>query len=132
VEAVLALWQAAGATPSRTDTAPDLRRALAGNQTAVLVAEAAGRLVGSVLGGFDGWRGNVYRLAVHPEYRRRRLARALVAELERRLARWGAKRVTALVEKEHPDAVGFWNAAGYDLDTRIVRYARNLDGPDFR
>jgi ribosomal protein S18 acetylase RimI-like enzyme len=125
-EALLELWRQAETTPGVTDTAGDIRRALAGGSAWILVAEADGRLVGSVIGTFDGWRGNIYRLAVHPGYRRRGIARALVAEVEEWLARQGARRVTALVEKDHPPATGFWEAAGYDPDPRIVRYVHNL------
>lgn len=126
VEAVLELWRQAGATPSITDTEEDLRRALRVGSTCVLVAEADGQVVGSVIGTFDGWRGNIYRLAVHPDYRRRGLARALVAEVEQRLADQGARRITALLEKEHLWATGFWEAVGYQLDQRMVRFAHNL------
>src|SRR5262245_14922321 len=90
VEAVLELWRQAEATPSVTDNAEELRRVMAGNCGDVLVAEADGRLVGSVIGVFDGWRGNIYRLAVHPGHRRRGVARTLVAEVEKRLSARGA------------------------------------------
>jgi ribosomal protein S18 acetylase RimI-like enzyme len=127
VEPVLDLWRQADATPSVTDTADDVRRAVAASPSFVLVAEQDGRVVGSIIGTFDGWRGNIYRLAVHPAYRRRGVARALVAEVEARLAQQGAKRITALVEKEHPWATSFWEAMGYSLDNRIVRHVRSLD-----
>jgi ribosomal protein S18 acetylase RimI-like enzyme len=126
VEALLLLWQQAQTTPSPTDTAADLLRALCDSPAVVLVAEASGRLVGSVIGGFDGWRANLYRLAVHPDYRRRGIARALVAEVERQLAQRGARRLTALVESDHPWATSFWAAAGYARDVRMARYVRNL------
>jgi ribosomal protein S18 acetylase RimI-like enzyme len=126
VEAVLELWRQAQATPSITDTADDLRRALAHPAAITLVAEVQGQLVGSIIGTFDGWRGNIYRLAVHATHRRRGIARALLAEVEKRLLRQGAKRITALVEKLHPQAVGFWEAVGYNLDSRILRYVCTL------
>ena len=69
-EAVLALWRQAEATVSPTDTVEDLHRAITASPAVVLVAEAQGQLVGSVIGSFDGWRGNIYRLAVHPDFRR--------------------------------------------------------------
>ena len=125
VEAVLDLWQKADATPGITDNADDLRRAVTESQATVLLAEAEGRIVGSIIGAFDGWRGNIYRMAVHPKYRRRGIAGALVSEVEKRLARQGAKRITALVERDHPRATSFWQAVGYGLDARIVRYVRN-------
>ena len=37
-----------------------------------------------------------------------------------------AKRITALVEKERPWAMSFWEAVGYRVDERIVRRVRNF------
>jgi ribosomal protein S18 acetylase RimI-like enzyme len=126
IELVLELWRKAGATPSVTDTADDLRRAVAESPAHVLVAEVGGRIVGSIIGTFDGWRGNIYRLAVHPDCRRQGIARALVAEVEKGLAEQGAKRITALVEKDELRAMNFWEAVGYRVDERIVRRVRTL------
>jgi ribosomal protein S18 acetylase RimI-like enzyme len=126
IDGVLELWRQAEATPSVTDTAADLCRAVAGSQANVLVGEVGGQVVGSIIGTFDGWRGNIYRLAVRPDHRRRGIARALVAEVEKRLARQGARRITALVEKDHPLPMAFWEAVGYRLDQRIVRRVRNV------
>ena len=125
-EAILDLWREAGATVSATDTVEDIRRAINENMSVLLVAELDGTLAGSIIGGFDGWRGNIYRLAVHPEFQRQGIARKLVADVEERLAAMGAKRITALVEKEHAWATSFWNAVGYHNDAGMVRYVHNL------
>ena len=66
IEGVLELWRHAGATPSVTDTVGDLQQAFDSVAANVLVTEVDGRIVGSIIGTFDGWRGNIYRLAVHP------------------------------------------------------------------
>jgi ribosomal protein S18 acetylase RimI-like enzyme len=125
-EAILELWRQADATPSVTDNADAVRRVITESGAHVLIAEAEGRIVGSIIGTFDGWRGNIYRLAVHPRYRRRGIARALVAEVENRLAQQGVKRITALVEKNHSQPMSFWEAVGYPVDERIVRRVRSL------
>lgn len=124
VQEVLDLWQSAEAIPTVTDTAKDLERML--SRGVVLVAEAGGNLVGSVIGVFDGWRANIYRLAVHPSCRRRGIARSLVDELERRLIPDGARRIAAVVHADHPQAVGFWDAQGYTLQKRTVRYTKEV------
>ncbi|HEV8718243.1 MAG TPA: GNAT family N-acetyltransferase [Candidatus Binatia bacterium] len=126
VTAILALWRKAETTVSVTDTVEDLGRAIAESPAVVLVAEVEGQVIGSVIGSFDGWRGNIYRLAIHPDYRRQGIARALVDEVERHLAHQGAKLITAWVEQEHPWAMGFWRAIGYEVDARMVRFMHGL------
>jgi ribosomal protein S18 acetylase RimI-like enzyme len=125
-EAILALWKAADATPSVTDNAEAIRRAVTRAEVAFILAVEDGAVVGSIIAGFDGWRGNIYRLATHPAHRRRGIARAMLARAEELLARWGIRRITALVEHAHPDAAGFWRSVGYLDDKRISRYVRTL------
>src|SRR6266567_8788149 len=93
-EALLALWRLADAVPGLTDTLGDVQKLIATPSARLLVVESDGHLIGSIIGTFDGWRGNIYRLAVHPDYRRQGVARALVAEVEKRLTRQGARRIT--------------------------------------
>jgi ribosomal protein S18 acetylase RimI-like enzyme len=83
-------------------------------------------IVGAVIAGWDGWRGNMYRLAVDAQHRRRGIARALVGAGERHLRSKGARRITALVAHEELDAVGFWTEAGYARDTTIARFVKQL------
>jgi ribosomal protein S18 acetylase RimI-like enzyme len=126
---VLDLWTRADATPKPTDTPEGLAQLLASPQSILLLADVDGRLAGTVIGGWDGWRGNIYRLAVVPEYRRRGIASALVREVGVALAAMGARRITALVERDHSWAVGFWNAlerAGYRYDPTMTRYVKNF------
>ena len=126
IPAVLALWRESDAVPSVSDDPASLARLLDTSEDALLVAEDGGRLVGTIVAGWDGWRGNLYRLAVLPTERRRGIALRLVAEAEQRLTRKGAVRLSALVVSEHDPAVALWLAAGYTHDPRVGRYVRSL------
>ncbi|HAI99335.1 MAG TPA: hypothetical protein DCL97_01570 [Dehalococcoidia bacterium] len=91
-----------------------------------LVAESEGRIMGTIIGTWDGRRGEFYRLAVSPEVRRRGVAWMLVDTAEKWMAEQGCHRITALVEKDHPWATGFWTAAGYELHESMSRYFRDV------
>jgi ribosomal protein S18 acetylase RimI-like enzyme len=122
--AVLALWADAGAAPSATDDIDALHGLLARDPEALLLAEVAGGVAGTLIAGWDGWRGNMYRLAVAPAQRRRGIATALVRAAHDRLRAAGCRRITALVLGSHDHAVGFWERAGYDWQVEIRRYTR--------
>ncbi|HEX4729726.1 MAG TPA: GNAT family N-acetyltransferase [Solirubrobacterales bacterium] len=126
IDAVLALWGRADASPSSTESAADVHGLLERDPDALILAESGGAIVGSLIVGWDGWRGTFYRLAVDPADRRRGLATALVRAGEERLRILGAHRLNAIVETHEPDAMAFWASAGYELQTSRSRFVKNL------
>src|SRR5262245_25431749 len=126
VDAVLAVWARArsAAASTRDDAAAVLALVEVGDT--LLVAERDGRVVGALIAAWDGWRGNMYRLAVLPEHRRLGIARRLVEAGHALLRARGARRVTALVARDEVEAAELWSATGYDLDEQLGRYVRNL------
>ena len=125
---MVALWRGLDdVLPSVTDDEQAVYSLLERDREALIVGEAAGHIVASLIVGWDGWRGNLYRLAVNPGHRRRGIAAALVAEAERRLASMGCRRVAAVVTLSEEHAVGFWVAAGYAPSDGIGRFVKQLD-----
>ena len=126
---ILELWHGAGSTPSVSDTIDDVKKEMQSDGGILLVAEHKGKVVGTVMGGWDGWRGNIYRLAVLPDYRLRGIGRRLVREVESQLVDRGARKLSILVEKNENIAVAFWDAMKnyeYQPDDRFIRYTRTL------
>ena len=126
VDTVVALWRAAEARETVTDDVSSVQRLIERDPEALLVAEDNGALVGSVIAGFDGWRGCVYRLAVRPDHRRRGLASLLVEEAERSLRARGAARVHAIVHAADEPAMAFWASAGYENQPGVARFIKNF------
>jgi ribosomal protein S18 acetylase RimI-like enzyme len=124
---IVALWTAAGAHPTVTDNAQGVDQLLARDEMALLVADLDGRIVGTVIAGWNGWRGSLYRIAVLPERRRRGIATALVREAESNLRARGAARIDAVVVASDDHAVAFWTSAGYEAQTDRTRFVKNVD-----
>jgi GNAT superfamily N-acetyltransferase len=121
------VWRAAFDEEDTHGELSDLQRVILDDYNArLLIAEAGGRIVGTLIATFDGWRGNLYRMAVLPDYQRRGIARELVSAAETWLHAVGCRRVTALVETDHDWATGFWRAAGYQLQEDMGRFRRDL------
>jgi ribosomal protein S18 acetylase RimI-like enzyme len=127
VDGVLGVWERARSVAARTpDTPESVRQLLERDPGALLVAEEDGELVGALIAGWDGWRGNVYRLAVLPSHRRQGVAAALVDAGHDRLRDLGARRVTALVGGDEGAAHKLWRALGYQRDEFVHRFVRNF------
>ena len=125
---MLELWRTAAAFRSATDDEPALVGLLDQDPGSLLVADDDGEIVGAVIAAWDGWRGNLYRLAVAPVRRRRGIGRALVADAERRLRARGARRISALVVESAGGADAFWTSAGYLPDAAVGRCVKDLPG----
>lgn len=126
--AILDLWRRERSPHASTaDRLEDIRRLLAEMPGSVLVADGDdGALGGVLIAAWDGWRGNMYRLAVRREHRRRGIGLALVRAGEAHLRGLGARRITALVGYDDDVAAAFWESAGYPHDREIGRRVRNL------
>jgi GNAT superfamily N-acetyltransferase len=119
---ILRFWTESGASIGVTDTVEQIQRVATNPAAVFLVAALSGEIVGTLLGTYDGWRGNMYRLVVRPDHRRQGIGRELVRRVERVFAEWGVRRITVLVEADRPWAAEFWTSIGYPRDDHIVRH----------
>jgi ribosomal protein S18 acetylase RimI-like enzyme len=127
IEAILALWHSIDRHTGLPDKPEYLQQFLDFSPDLFLVAESDGVIVGTVIGGWDGWRAQIARLATDPSLRRAGIARKLVAEIESRLRTKGARRIYALVDRRSPPAMPFWESVGYTGNEDVIQYSRNLE-----
>jgi ribosomal protein S18 acetylase RimI-like enzyme len=113
MEEVLALWSETGFWPHAGEDVEFIARALERNSDFAVGFRDSGELVGTAIGAFDGFRGWIYRVAVHPDHRRRGIASTMVGEVERRLAAAGARQINVMVYKPNAEAHTLYAKLGY-------------------
>jgi ribosomal protein S18 acetylase RimI-like enzyme len=126
IPAVLDFWKIAAEDTNRADSAPALERLLKRDPSALILADEDGRIVGSLIAGWDGWRCHLYRFAVHPDRRRRGIGRRLLEHAERRFADSGAARADAMVLDDNESAHRAWSASGYASQPQWSRWVKYL------
>ena len=105
----------------RSDTLAEIAKKVQRDPDLFLVAEVEGRLIGSVIGGFDGRRGMIYHLAVAMEYRQQGIGAALMDEVERRLKAKGCLKSYLLVVTGNEDVIQYYAKRGWQaMDVTIM------------
>ncbi|MFJ9774017.1 GNAT family N-acetyltransferase [Kitasatospora sp. NPDC101157] len=124
---IVELWRAAAHRESGTDNAESLATVLDHPYATVFVAFDGDTLVGSALPAWDGWRGTVHRVVVHPRSQRREeVGQALIAAGVEWLRQFGAVRVSAPVDGS-AEARRLWEGAGFLHDPQTHRFVKDTD-----
>ena len=125
---VLMLWRDADIDRPWLDLGVEITEKRRRDRSLFLVASEGARIVGAVMGAYDGRRGWVYHLAAAPERRRRGIGRALMTELERRMVRLGITKVNLQVRADNLQVVGFYQQLGY-VDENLTSLEKWLPPP---
>jgi hypothetical protein len=127
---VISLWKAAFPDePAQSAPIDDIRRKLAVQRELFLIGELDGRIVATVMAGYDGHRGWLYRVAVLPVVQKRGLGQAIVAEAEKKLAEIGCTKINLQVRSTNEGVVAFYRSLGYMVEERVSMGKRIPGGP---
>ena len=123
IEAVIALWHAAGVAKPWNDPLRDIAFARRDAHSTVLLAEIEGRVVASAMVGEDGHRGWVYYVAADPAMQGGGLGRAMMAAAEAWLVGRGVWKLQLLVRGDNDKVKRFYEHLGY-TDTKSSCYQK--------
>lgn len=122
---VIALWQACGLTRPWNDPSRDIDRKLTVQPELFLVGQIDGRLIATVMAGFEGHRGWMNYLAVDPAHRSQGHGRALLETIEQALLARGCPKLNLQVRADNAAVIAFYGAAGYVADP-VVSLGKRL------
>lgn len=113
---VIELWRACELIRPVNDPAKDIRRKLAVNPEWFLVGALDGKIVAAVMAGYEGHRGWINYLAVHPKHRLQGYGRQIMAEAERLLRAAGCPKINLQVRAGNQAVLEFYRRIGYGRD----------------
>ncbi len=123
--AVVALWEICGLISPKNDPHKDVIRKLAVNPEWFLVGTVEDRVVASCMAGYEGHRGWINYLAVHPYFQRKGHARELLREAEHLLKNAGCPKVNLQIRSSNSAVVLFYESIGYLTDD-VVSMGKRL------
>jgi len=125
-EQVVALWHACGLVVPWNVPEQDIAAKRAFQPELFFVAERGGEVVGSVMAGYEGHRGQINYLAVRPDLQGGGLGRELMDFAEQRLRALGAPKINLQVRARNRAVIAFYEALGYAVDD-TVNLGKRLD-----
>ncbi|ERO64152.1 hypothetical protein P308_02575 [Pseudomonas piscis] len=116
----MALWETVfGYETAHNTPSLAIDKKLAVNDDLLFVALAGNEVLGTVLAGYDGHRGWLYSVAVHPAHRRKGLGAKLVHHAENVLTERGCMKINLQIVSTNESVQTFYEALGYSTEPRI-------------
>lgn len=117
---IISLWKKVF-NPQKTHNNPETTIDMKAKQNDGLffVAEENNQLVGTIIAGFDGHRGWLYSLAVHPKNRRKGIGTQLMTKAIVELEKLGCLKVNLQINLENKEVVEFYKKNGFLIEDRI-------------
>ena len=127
-EQVIELWQSIerGVHLGRSDALTEIENKISRDPDLFLVAEFDGKIIGAVLGGFDGRRGLIYHLAVASAFRGRGIGSDLIKEVESRLCAKGCLKCYLMVTLANIEVAEYYAQRGWQPMDHVRLYGKEL------
>ena len=127
---VIALWRECGLVASQNNPVKDIERKLGVDADLFLVGVACGgRLMATVMGGYEGHRGWVNYLAVKPSEQRQGYGQQMMQAIETRIKRKGCPKINLQVRAVNTEVIAFYTAIGYGNDN-VISLGKRLEYDD--
>lgn len=118
-DSVIELWRACDLLRPVNNPSCDIARKLEVGSDLFLVGIVEDQVVASVMAGYEGHRGWINYLAVHPQYQRRGLGRQIMEAAERLLKEAGCPKINLQVRTSNAAVIAFYKSLGYAVDDVI-------------
>jgi ribosomal protein S18 acetylase RimI-like enzyme len=129
-KAIVQLWTDCGLVVPWNNPHRDIQRKLKVQSDLFFVGCSGDHIIATVMAGYDGHRGWINYLAVHPQYQRTGIARRMMDEAEASLRAVGCPKINLQVRSTNAGVIEFYKTIGFKIDD-VVSFGKRLE-PDER
>ena len=115
-KSVIELWEACDLTRPWNNPDKDIDRKIQFQPELFLVGTSDHNIVASAMAGYDGHRGSVFYLAVHPDYQSKGYGQELMVYIESLLTNLGCPKLNIVVRTSNVKVLKFYAQLGYNPD----------------
>jgi ribosomal protein S18 acetylase RimI-like enzyme len=116
---VIDLWHRCNLVVPQNEPKKDIEMKLKVQSDLFFVGTVSGRIVATVMAGYDGHRGWIYYLAVDPDYRRQQIGRRMMMHAETTLKKRGCPKINLQVRTSNQAVIAFYERLGFSNDDVI-------------
>ncbi len=119
-DSVITLWQTVfGYEAAHNEPSLSIAKKVATKDGMFFVAADEINIVGTVMAGYDGHRGWLYAVAVHPTQRRAGLGGKLIRFAEDALTAAGCMKINLQLLASNESTAAFYQSLGYTVEPRV-------------
>ena len=122
---VVQLWNDCGLVTTANNPFKDIQRKLKVQSDLFFVAVEKNKVVGTVMGGYEGHRGWINYLAVDPAYQKTGIGQELMKKVEQKLKKLGCPKINLQVRESNAKVRAFYEKIGYSQD-KVLSYGKRL------
>ena len=115
-DAVVDLWKKCNLITPQNDPVEDIKKKTDFQPELFLIGLLIGKVIGSLMVGYEGHRGWINYLAVLPEYQKKGYGRKLVERAIEELTRLGCQKVNLQVRETNLYIIDFYKHLGFKDD----------------
>ena len=119
-EEVIEVWRKSGISVGSTDTKEEIKRIVRQSPQLFLVGKIDEKIIGVVIGGFDGRRGYVHHLAVDPDYQKKGYGKLILGELMNKFLELKVHKVHLFIEKYNNEVIEFYRNLGWEIRDDLI------------
>jgi len=124
-EAVIKLWQDCGIVVPWNDPQRDIDRKLSTQPELFLIGLINDQIIATAMVGYEGHRGWMNYLAVHPDFQRQGFGKQMMTEAERRLFKMDCPKLNVQIRNTNAGVIMFYRKLGY-LRDEVVNLGKRL------